>query len=137
MRVRDIHQEFTQESLAVTNVSLLDETTSASASQMSAIMAEENFATSSNSANLQNADANSSSSHIEMNEDELQELDDTSVSAIKNYLSCQGLEWNDVKRMWAKTYLARQEDIEHSTLKDVLQQWPKYLNARGMDLVRN
>lgn len=93
--------------------------------------------------NNNNNDGNSNNSNsintqIELIEDEFQELiqlDDTSISAIKNFLRCQGLDWDDVKTMWAKTYLARQEDVEHSTIKDVLQQWPKYLNARGMELV--
>lgn len=62
-------------------------------------------------------------------------LDDNSVLGIKNYLRCQNIDWEDVKEMWSKTYMNRKEDIEHCTIKDVLQQWPKYLNARGMDLV--
>ncbi|XP_023303950.2 uncharacterized protein LOC111685906 isoform X1 [Lucilia cuprina] len=84
-----------------------------------------------------NNNSNSANTQIDLNEDEFQELiqlDDTSISAIKNFLRCQGLDWDDVKTMWSKTYLARQEDVEHSTIKDVLQQWPKYLNARGMEL---
>lgn len=156
MRVRDIHQDFTQESTLMQSAILLDEATTmtmatatttpvsstaagAAASSTSLV----NGTTMSSSSNNNNNDANSNNSNsintqIELIENEFQELiqlDDNSVSAIKNFLRCQGLDWNDVKTMWSKTYLARQEDIEHSTIKDVLQQWPKYLNGRGMELV--
>lgn len=87
---------------------------------------------------ISSSNKQSSNTQIELIEDDFQELiqlDDTSVSAIKNFLHCTGLNWDDVKTMWSKTYLSRQEDVEHSTTKDILQQWPKYLNARGMELV--
>lgn len=87
---------------------------------------------------ISSSNKQSSNTQIELIEDDFQELiqlDDTSVSAIKNFLHCTGLNWDDVKTMWTKTYLSRQEDVEHSTTKDILQQWPKYLNARGMELV--
>ncbi|XP_065367870.1 uncharacterized protein LOC135960494 [Calliphora vicina] len=96
-----------------------------------------NIAINNNNNDGNSNNSNSINTQIELIEDEFQELiqlDDTSISAIKNFLRCQGLDWDDVKTMWAKTYLARQEDVEHSTIKDVLQQWPKYLNARGMEL---
>lgn len=180
MRVRDIHQEFTQETTLIPAATLHDDATSmmaiattssstTSAVQINAMMSASSTSSSTTNANITSATTilgnsshsnnnnnnivinssnnddvdngnsnNSINTQIELIEDEFQELiqlDDTSVSAIKNFLRCQGLDWNDVKTMWAKTYLARQEDVEHSTIKDVLQQWPKYLNARGMELV--
>lgn len=180
MRVRDIHQEFTQETTLIPAATLHDDATSmmaiattssstTSAVQINAMMSASSTSSSTTNANITSATTilgnsshsnnnnnnivinssnnddvdngnsnNSINTQIELIEDEYQELiqlDDTSVSAIKNFLRCQGLDWNDVKTMWAKTYLARQEDVEHSTIKDVLQQWPKYLNARGMELV--
>lgn len=153
MRVRDIHQEFTQESAIIPVVTMHDDATSATTTQASKMMSSSNAistsssaldTTNSNNVIINNIDGNSNNSNsintqIELVQDEFQdliELDDTSVSAIKNFLRCQGLDWDDIKTMWRKTYLARQEDIEHSTIKDVLQLWPKYLNARGMELVR-
>ncbi|KAM7345722.1 uncharacterized protein ACRADG_011902 isoform 2-T2 [Cochliomyia hominivorax] len=153
MRVRDIHQEFTLESTLMPPVTIKDEnksmttiTTSSSLTLMSSANGISTSAAStalgntthSNNIGINNNNSNNTvNTQIELVEDEFQELvqlDDSSVSAIKNFLRCQGLDWNDVKTMWAKTYLARQEDVEHSTIKDVLQQWPKYLNARGMEL---
>ena len=158
MRVRDIHQEFTQESTMqddTTSTIMTTTSTSATASQLNTMLmlssssssnalststsSNNNNNSNANNNNIINNDCNSSNrTQIELVEDEFQELvqlDDSSVSAIKNFLRCQGLDWDDVKTMWTKTYLARQEDVEHSTIKDVLQQWPKYLNARGMELV--
>ncbi|TMW40546.1 hypothetical protein DOY81_014375, partial [Sarcophaga bullata] len=162
MRVRDIHQEFTQESTLqddTTSTIMTTTSTSATASQLNTMLMLSSSSSSNalstttsnnnnsnnnsgNNNNINNNDCNSNNSNnnrtqIELVEDEFQELvqlDDSSVSAIKNFLRCQGLDWDDVKTMWTKTYLARQEDVEHSTIKDVLQQWPKYLNARGMEL---
>uniref|UniRef100_A0A1B0ERX3 Uncharacterized protein n=1 Tax=Glossina morsitans morsitans TaxID=37546 RepID=A0A1B0ERX3_GLOMM len=77
------------------------------------------------------------STNILLIDDELQELtqlDDASLKAIKSFLQCQGIRWNDVKRMWPKTYLARQQDIESLTTKDVLEEWPKYVADKGIEL---
>lgn len=72
------------------------------------------------------------STNILLIDDELQEL----TEAIKSFLQCQGIRWKDVKRMWPKTYFARQQDIEHLNAKGVLEEWPKYVADKGIELVR-
>ncbi|XP_075167848.1 uncharacterized protein LOC142240014 [Haematobia irritans] len=148
IRVRDIHQEFTQDSSTYMQQSdtLADDddddtilTTDLSV-PTSLTMATTNVVNANDGNNIGNSctsNTTNNNTQIELIEEEFEELiqlDDTSISAIKNFLCCQGLNWDDVKTMWSKTYLSRQEDVEHSTTKDVLQQWPKYLNARAMEL---
>uniref|UniRef100_A0A1A9WSU2 Uncharacterized protein n=1 Tax=Glossina brevipalpis TaxID=37001 RepID=A0A1A9WSU2_9MUSC len=77
------------------------------------------------------------STQIELIEDESQELkqlDNGSVKTLKSFLQCQGLRWNDVKKMWPNTYLTRQQDIERLTTRDVLEEWPKYVADKGIEL---
>lgn len=163
MRVRDIHQDFAQEPVSYSTLvddSMLTTTSTTSTPTSAALMLRPTSGTNGNEANNTGCNispatggkdigngsgggdgsgsGSGNNTQIELIEDDFQELiqlDDTSVSAIKNFLRCQGLDWDDIKTMWSKTYLSRQEDVEHSTIKDVLQQWPKYLNARGIELV--
>uniref|UniRef100_A0A1I8P736 Uncharacterized protein n=1 Tax=Stomoxys calcitrans TaxID=35570 RepID=A0A1I8P736_STOCA len=144
MRVRDIHQEFTQESTTyMQSDTLADDDamlTTGLTTPTSSTIAPRNVVNANDGNNIGNicSSSNSNTTQIELIDDdefqELMQLDDTSMSAIKNFLRCRDVSWDDVKTVWSKTYLSRQEDVEHSTTKDVLQQWPKYLNARAMEL---
>ncbi|XP_073846869.1 uncharacterized protein [Musca autumnalis] len=162
IRVRDIHQEFTPESSSTSHLQSAATLTLRGEDTQGQLTATKNSASSkittatlaiepttsvnaapankSNNININNNAANKNNNdipqidYIENEFEELIQLDDTSASAAKDVLRSQGLDWNDIKTMWSKTYLLRQEDIEHSTIRDVLQQWPKYLNGRGMEL---
>lgn len=146
IRVRDIHQEFTNESMCsfLQTGSLKDDTSKTKKASTAVLTNEATTSASANQTNSINTtddnknSNNNSNTQIEFIADDFEELlesNDTSSSTAKDVLRCQGLNWDNVKTLWSQTHLIRQEDIEHSTVKDVIQQWPKYLNARGMELV--
>ncbi|XP_011294888.1 uncharacterized protein LOC101897248 [Musca domestica] len=145
IRVRDIHQEFTNESMCsfLQTGSLKDDTSKTKKASTAVLTNEATTSASANQTNSINTtddnknSNNNSNTQIEFIADDFEELlesNDTSSSTAKDVLRCQGLNWDNVKTLWSQTHLIRQEDIEHSTVKDVIQQWPKYLNARGMEL---